>query len=157
MFCSNCGNEITGKFCSNCGSGAAGESNNSDIQQPVSSNEEVTLWEGQPAGISGKIKSSMKMNGKGYKITNQRVIVTSGIIGKKQNEVELVKIKDLLVDQSLTEKLTNVGNVKIISTDITMPVVEIEEVKNPFEVKDIIRKAMLERKEKMGISYREHM
>ncbi|MDD4564767.1 MAG: PH domain-containing protein [Eubacteriales bacterium] len=156
MFCSNCGQEASGNFCSNCG---APLSKNSAPTQAVNfeSAGEVIIWEGKPAGLKDKAKDQMNVNSTVYRLTNQRVIVGGGLLSKKQEEIELNKIKDFSVKQTLIEKTMGIGNVEIISIDPTSPKLTLGNVPDPFVVKDKIRAAMLEYKRQLNIQYREQL
>lgn len=52
-----------------------------------------------------------------YKITNQRIILGSGIILRRIDEVELYRVKDVRVDFSLLNQLVNIGTITIVSSD----------------------------------------
>lgn len=159
MFCSNCGKEATGKFCSSCGAALDIAATSAEPQQQTSTtdSQETILWEGQPDGIMDKVKTTAKVNSTHYKITNQRIVVNTGLIGKKQEEIELYRVKDYKVTQTLSERLINVGNLIIIAADSTTPRVILSNIKNPNEVKEILRKAVLDCKQKMNVSYKDIM
>ena len=158
MFCSNCGKEASGKFCSNCGAPLNSNILSTQAQTVTdTSEEEKILYECKPAGLIDKAKSQMNVNATVYRITNQRVVVENGLLSRKQEEIELNKIKDFTVKQSMTEKLMGVGNIEIISIDVSTPRLVLSNVENPFVVKDKIRAAMLEYKKKLNITYREHI
>lgn len=160
MFCSNCGKEASGKFCANCGLPMDGAVHNEKASTPknaIQDTVEKTLWEGQPCGIVDKAKTAANVNSTYYKITNQRVIINTGLIGKRQEEIELYRIKDYKVVQSITNRLLKIGDVVIISTDLSTPQTVLANVQSPNEVKDILRNAVLDYRVKMNISYRELM
>lgn len=154
MFCSNCGKEVSGNFCSNCGAPLKGETAQTASIESVS---EILIWEGKPEGLADKAKDQMNANTTTYRLTNQRVIVESGLLSKKQEEIELVKIKDFKVKQTLTEKMMGIGDIEIISIDATTPKLILKNVPDPFAVKDKIRASMLEYKKQFNIQYREHL
>ena len=159
-FCSNCGKEYTygSKFCSNCEAKLEDITTASANPQPqMGTAEEVTIWEGKPAGLTARLKDKVNLNSTTYILTNQRIIVKSGLIGKKQEEIELYRVKDIQVKQSLKDRALGVGEIKIISTDSTASVLELEDVKNPVEVKEMIRKAVRAEKERHGIKYQERL
>ncbi len=158
MFCSNCGKEASGKFCSNCGAPLNSNILSTQAQTVTdTSEEEKILYECKPAGLIDKAKSQMNVNATVYRITSQRVIVENGLLSRKQEEIELNKIKDFTVKQSMTEKLMGIGDIEIISIDVSTPRLVLSNVENPFVVKDKIRAAMLEYKRKLNITYREHI
>ncbi len=156
MFCSNCGQEVSGKFCSSCGAPLSG---NPVPAQPVNteSAREILIWEGKPAGLKDKAKDQMRVNSTVYQLTNQRIIIEGGLLSKKQEEIELNKIKDFSVKQTLIEKTMGIGSIEIISIDPTTPKLTLSSVTDPFAVKDKIRTAMLDYKKQFNIQYREHI
>lgn len=171
MECKFCKMPAQGKFCQYCGAplpeDPESKTNNIIINNIVNtekqnnSNEftdfiEVELWSGQPAGIIDKALNSVNLNGIHYKITNQRIIITDGIIGKSQEEIELHKIRDFSVSQNIVEKMSNVGSVTIYSIDRRLPTITIRNIPQPIKVKDIIREAMIKRKNELGIKYNEY-
>lgn len=123
-------------------------------------NEELVLWEGKPAGISDRLKEKAKLsvlNNTTYKITTQRLIIESGLIGKNVEEVELLRVKDLSVKQSIADKLLKIGTITVFSDDISNSKVLLEDIHEVQKVKDIIRKAVREEKAAHNISYRENL
>lgn len=155
MFCNNCGKEVSGKFCSNCG--AALEDDNTSAKNTNVmkswSGRELTLWSGQPDGLIDKVKTVMKVNSIYYEITNQRILITTGLLGRKHDEIELYKIQDYKITQTVFERLLNIGNLIIFSADNTTPQFVLRNIKNPNKVKEILRTAVLEFKQNMNISY----
>lgn len=156
MFCSNCGQEASGNFCSNCGASLSGNPAPQQVAN-TESFDETLLWEGKPAGLKDKAKDQMNVNSTVYRLTSQRVILEGGLLSKKQEEIELNKIKDFSVKQTLIEKTMGIGSVEIISIDPTTPKLTLINVPDPFVVKDKIRAAMLEYKKQLNIQYREQL
>ncbi|MGR6328904.1 PH domain-containing protein [Sphingomonas sp. XXL09] len=54
-----------------------------------------------------------------YEVTDQRLIVRRGLVMKSIDEIELYRIKDIRVDYSLVNQLTDIGTITITSTDRT--------------------------------------
>ena len=54
-----------------------------------------------------------------YVLTDQRLIIKTGIIFKNIDEIELYRVKDVTVDFSLLNQLTDIGNISIRSSDVT--------------------------------------
>lgn len=88
--------------------------------------------------LLGVIWIALKVNR--YKVTNERVILTSGIVSRKVEEVELFRIKDVTVSQGIIDRLMGVGSVKIESVDESTPILKIKGIENPVEVKEQLRK-----------------
>ncbi|MBX9795953.1 PH domain-containing protein [Sphingomonas sp.] len=54
-----------------------------------------------------------------YELTDQRLIIRSGIFAKRIDEIELFRVKDTLVNYSLVNQLTGIGAITIRSSDAT--------------------------------------
>ncbi len=108
---------------------------------------ENILWEGRPF-------LSLSVH---YQITNERVRIVEGLLGKEHEDVELVRIQDVDHKQNLTERVLNIGDVYIRSHDPSHPEVVLNNVSDPMEVHEILRRAILKARQKYNLSYREEM
>ena len=54
-----------------------------------------------------------------YEITDQRLIIKRGILFKTIDEVELYRIKDVRLDYSLLNQMTDIGTITLTSSDRT--------------------------------------
>lgn len=108
---------------------------------------ESILWQGRPLlSVSTR-----------YVITDERVRIFEGLLGKERVDIELVRIQDIDQKQSVGERLLNVGDVIIHSHDRSHPTAELRNVKEPENVHEILRRAVLSAREKHRLSYREEM
>lgn len=112
-----------------------------------SEEDESVIWSGRPYLTIG-IR---------YELTSQRLRVIRGILGRSVEEVELVRVRDTKAKQHTGERLLNVGDVTIVSNDVSTPEYVLHNVKEPFEVRELIRKATLAEKQRRGMHYREEM
>jgi len=155
-FCQNCGEKYQegAKFCPGCGTNLSNINNATNaVNQQTQDNSEHILWEGKPSNLMSKAKGSLQTLS--YKITSQRVIMSWGLVGKKQEDIELVRIEDISVRQSLTEKLEGIGNILIFSSDKTTPALELKSVPNPLQLKELLRKAIRDEKTRLNYNYTE--
>ena len=113
----------------------------------VDDDDEVILWEGRPF-------LSLTVH---YQITNERVRVVEGLLGKERDDIELVRIQDVDHKQTLTERALSIGDVYIRSHDPSRPELTLNNVSNPSEVHEILRRAILKARRKYNLSYREEM
>ncbi len=109
--------------------------------------EETLLWSGKPY-LSIGIR---------YELTTQRLRVTRGLLGRNLDEVELVRIRDTSVSQHMGERALNVGDIEILSNDPSRPTFTLHNVKQANEVRELIRKAVMEERARRGFAYREEM
>ena len=109
--------------------------------------EEVVLWEGRPF-------LSLVVH---YRITNQRVRIESGFLGKDRDDIELVRIQDIDHNQGLTERMLNIGDIRLASADPSKPDAVLRNVKDPVAVHEILRRAMLDARKRYRYSVQEEM
>ncbi len=57
--------------------------------------------------------------GSAYEVTDQRLIVRRGLVMKSIDEIELYRVKDVRVDFSLINQITDIGTITITSSDRT--------------------------------------
>ncbi|HXF64861.1 MAG TPA: PH domain-containing protein, partial [Caldilineaceae bacterium] len=106
---------------------------------------EQVLWRGRPYLTIGTR----------YELTNERIRIIRGILGNNIEEIELVRVKDTKVKQHMGERMLNVGDITIISADPATPEFELRNVRNPVEVRELIRRTMMQEKARRGLYYRE--
>ncbi len=109
--------------------------------------EEVLLWSGRPL-LSIGIR---------YELTSQRIRVIRGLLGRSIEEIELVRVRDTTVHQHVGERALNVGDVTIVSNDPSNPEYTLNNITNPADVRELIRRATMTEKQRRGLAYREEM
>jgi hypothetical protein len=109
--------------------------------------EERMLWRGRPYLTIGTV----------YELTTQRFRILRGILGNQIEEIELVRVRDTKVKQHVGERLLDVGDITIYSADQSMPEIVLNNVRNPVEVRELIRKAVQVERQRRGLVYREIM
>lgn len=108
---------------------------------------EQILWEGRPF-LSLTVR---------YIITNERVRIIEGLVGKSREDIELVKVRDMSQAQTAKERLLNLGDITIRSGDLSHPEVILRNIKDPVAVHEILRRAVLRARERFGLTFREEM
>jgi membrane protein YdbS with pleckstrin-like domain len=74
-----------------------------------------------------------------YTLTNQRVMVKTGIIRKKNVYMHYDKIQDIIVSQSLMERISYSGDIEIFGGhDMTSLI--LEDIPNPGEVENMLNR-----------------
>ncbi len=84
-----------------------------------------------------------------YTLTSTRLIVISGILGRRVDEIELFRIVNSVSTQGPLDRLVNIGNIKVDSTDKTGLVV-MKKIPHPHEVRDSLRDAYTQARDKRG-------
>ncbi len=69
-----------------------------------------------------------------------KLFCETGVLSSHFEEVQLYKIEDFSINQTLGDKMFNVGTITIKSNDKTAPVFKILRVKNPYKVYELLAK-----------------
>jgi len=75
-------------------------------------------------------------------LTSQRLRKTSGIFNKKLDELELYRVKDSTLEQPLLLRMFGLGNINVVSSDATMPLVLINAVPGAYDMREKLRVAV---------------
>ena len=86
-----------------------------------------------------------------YSLTNERLIVATGILGKKSEEIELHRLQDSRLTQSFLERMFQVASVELISSDKTTPTVRLRSLRDGKKVREGIRKLSEIRRRARGV------
>ena len=84
-----------------------------------------------------------------YILTNQRLIVISGIFSKAVDEIELFRVVNSSTTQSLIDIWADLGTIDIDSTDMTGSL-RMYKIPNPHFVRDSLRKQYTLARQKKG-------
>jgi uncharacterized membrane protein YdbT with pleckstrin-like domain len=76
---------------------------------------------------------------KNYTITNQRIMIKTGIIRKKSVYMHYDKIQDIIVSQSLMERISYSGDIEIFGGHDRTSLI-LEDIPNPGEVENMINR-----------------
>ena len=118
-----------------------------ELVDTILAGDEKILWEGRPF-------LSLFTH---YQITTERVRVVRGMLGKDRDDIELIRIQDIDLEQNLTERVLGVGDVIIRSADPSMPEARLNNIKQPQEVHEILRRAMLNARKRFRYSVQEEI
>jgi hypothetical protein len=114
---------------------------------PTEGEEETVLWQGRPfLSISEH-----------YLVTNQRVRIVKGLLGKKRKDIELIRIQDLDQTQTLRERTLKLGDITIHSHDRSDPILTLNNVRDPEQVHEILRQAILRVRKENKLTFQEEM
>ena len=71
-----------------------------------------------------------------YRMSEDRIFHEKGLLTVHEEEILLYRVRDLELKMSLGQRLFGVGSVIIHSSDKTAPSLELENIKNPRDVKE---------------------
>jgi membrane protein YdbS with pleckstrin-like domain len=88
-----------------------------------------------------------------YRLTTRRVVVETGVLGKRLEQVDLYRVSDYTVVRPLSQRLLGTGNLVLRTLDRTSPIVAIDGIRTDVvELYERIRAATeLEKSRRGGI------
>ena len=95
--------------------------------------------------VWARVKSSS------YRLTTQRLFVRRGWLAKHVNELELYRVKDVVVDQGVLERLLGYGTITVLADDDSTPSIQLAGVAGPVAVKETIRTQYRAARQREGV------
>ena len=83
-----------------------------------------------------------------YSLSDDRLFCEKGFLNIKQDEVLLYRVRDLQLNMSLGQRIFGVGTICVVSSDKSVPHLDLVNVKHPREVKELIHKSVEDAKDK---------
>lgn len=75
-----------------------------------------------------------------FELTTERLRITKGVINQNIDEVELYRVKDMLVERKWWMRLTGLGNVHLETSDRSLPHVDIPAIRDCIGLREALRK-----------------
>ena len=83
-----------------------------------------------------------------YRLSEDRLFCEKGFLNIKQDEVLLYRVRDLQLTMSLGQRIFGVGTICVVSSDKSLPHLDLVNVKDPRNVKELIHRSVEEAKDK---------
>jgi membrane protein YdbS with pleckstrin-like domain len=77
-----------------------------------------------------------------YRVTNQRIVIESGLFSRSLDEIDLRSVDDIELRQSFVERLFNIGEIALVSTDKVGPRRTLHGIHDPRNSREVIRAAV---------------
>lgn len=77
-----------------------------------------------------------------YELTTQRLRITHGILNRKLDEIELYRVKDYEMVQPLFLRMLGLGNITLLSSDVSTPTVALRAIAGVEAVREKLRTAV---------------
>lgn len=81
-----------------------------------------------------------------YALTEDRLFLDTGFFNLRSEEILLYRVRDINLRRSLWQRIFGVGSIRVLSSDKSTPDLLIKNVKNPLEVKELLRRQVEETK-----------
>jgi membrane protein YdbS with pleckstrin-like domain len=110
---------------------------------PTAMDDEEVLFDGRPALVPSLgvlllviltvglwlLPQWWKQLGCHYRVTTRRIVIESGVLSKRMEQVDLYRINDYTVERPFLQRLLGTGNILLRSMDKTTPELNLENIR----------------------------
>ena len=75
-----------------------------------------------------------------FEMTNERLRISKGVINQEIDEVELYRVKDILLVRKWWMRMTGLGTIHLDTSDRSMPQIDIHAIRDSLELRESLRK-----------------
>lgn len=86
-----------------------------------------------------------------YALSEDRLFLSQGFFSIKDEEVLLYRVRDINTRRTLWQRMFGMGTVTVVSADKSMPTLELKNIKNPLDVKELLHEKVEEMKMKRRV------
>lgn len=90
-----------------------------------------------------------------YKLTTEKLLIETGFLSKKEEEVRLYRIMDLTLNRPFGQRIFGLGSIHCCTGDKSTPEFDIMKIKNSARVKNLISDMVERQREEKRITARE--
>ena len=92
-----------------------------------------------------------------YKLTKDKLLIESGFLSKKEEEVRLYRIMYLTLNRPFWQRIWGLGTIHCCTADKSTPEFDVLKIKNAEYVKNLLSDMVEEERDKKRVSAREYM
>jgi uncharacterized membrane protein YdbT with pleckstrin-like domain len=87
-----------------------------------------------------------------YRVTSQRIVVETGILNKRLDQIDLYRIHDYVVERPLAQRLMGTGNISLATQDRSTPAIQLKGLSTDVvQLYEQLRKATEVEKRRRGV------
>lgn len=113
-------------------------------------NDKEIIWKDRKRTIFG-----LPLSFTVYTLTGKKLLIDTGFLNKKQEEIMLFRITDVTLERKLSQRIFGVGTIHCCSADKTTPEFDITNIKNSGEVKELLSSEVFKERKANRVSSRE--
>ena len=114
--------------------------------------EKKVLWNDRKRIIFGLPWTFTK-----YKLTEEKLIIQTGFLNIKQEEIRLYRIMDITLNRTFGQRIFKLGTIHCCSADKSTPEFDIKNIKSSEAVKELLSDKVEQERQKKRVSSREYM
>jgi uncharacterized membrane protein YdbT with pleckstrin-like domain len=108
----------------------------------------IALW---VLALIALLLPSLLVRRQRYRITNYRIDLETGIIGKRIESTEINRVHDVGFKQGILDRIVGVGTITLHSSDATNPVLQLRSLPEPRKLYDMLKRRVDEVKVKQRV------
>jgi membrane protein YdbS with pleckstrin-like domain len=140
------------------------------MAQPPAALDEEILWEGRPTwkawavswiaglvllpvlvGLFFLVPIWVRTRSKRWKLTSRRIEVETGFLSKRIDTLELWRVRDVELRQTLFDRMAGVACILVTAHDNAQPVLEVRGVPGDRAVYDRLMGAVMQARQQRGV------
>jgi uncharacterized membrane protein YdbT with pleckstrin-like domain len=86
-----------------------------------------------------------------YEITSERIRITSGVLSKRMEEMELYRVKDSTFEQPFRLRIFGLANLQIRTSDPSNPSILIPAIRDANAIRESLRRSVETMRERKGV------
>jgi uncharacterized membrane protein YdbT with pleckstrin-like domain len=87
-----------------------------------------------------------------YRVTSQRIVVETGILNKRLDQIDLYRIHDYVVERPLAQRMMGTGNISLSTQDRSTPAIQLKGLATDVvQLYERLRRATEEEKRRRGV------
>lgn len=114
--------------------------------------EKKVLWNDRKRIIFGLPWTFTK-----YKLTEEKLIIQTGFLNIKQEEIRLYRIMDITLNRKIGQRIFGLGTIHCCSADKSTPEFDIKNIKDSERVKELLSDKVEQERQRKRVSNREYM
>jgi uncharacterized membrane protein YdbT with pleckstrin-like domain len=86
-----------------------------------------------------------------YVLTSQRLRIRRGVLNRRLDEIELFRVKDYVMEQPLLLRMLGLGNITLVTSDVTTPTLLIPAIPEVEDVREKLRTAVQKERDRKRV------
>ena len=91
-----------------------------------------------------------------YSLSKDRIFTESGFLSSTEDQIELYMVRDIQLKRSFWQRVFGLGTIELITGDRSTPNLEIKNIPDSKNVKEMIYQLILEAKKDKRVMYHEN-
>ncbi|MEW6159235.1 MAG: PH domain-containing protein [Verrucomicrobiota bacterium] len=101
-------------------------------------------WIGAGAAIAVAFSSWLLIKVRVYEITTERIRITTGILTRRTDELELYRVKDTTLVEPVVLRIFGCAHIEVTTNDASTPTIQLEALPAARDLREQLRKSVEE-------------